>query len=66
MIQSGNWEAGKPLTEREFREALIAKIGDLDIEKAKADVRPFIREVATIEGWSRELFITAASRIRVE
>lgn len=38
----------------------------LDMEQAKADVRPFLHDARQLDGWSRELFLEIANRIRVE
>ena len=66
MLQSGHWKKTEELSADAFREALIQRIEGLDIEKAKADVRPFLRDPRQIEGWSNELFREIVSRIRVE
>lgn len=49
MVQSGHWDRKSPLTVEAFAETLTKKIAALDVESAKADIRPFIREPSCLD-----------------
>ena len=66
MIQSGHWKDEAPLTPEKFQEVLRAKIAGLDVEKARVDVRPFLRDFTPLEIWSHEFFSAVAARVRLE
>ena len=38
----------------------------LDVEKAKNDVQPFIKDIREIELWSKEFFIAVIENIKVK
>jgi predicted nucleotidyltransferase component of viral defense system len=65
MRQSGALEQDAQLTELELRDRLSRKVESLDLEKAIADVLPFISDPREVEGWSRELFHQVIQRIPV-
>lgn len=66
MIQSGHWKDAAPLTPEKFQEVLKAKIAGLDVDKARADVQPFLRDFTLLEIWSHEFFTAVAAKIRLE
>ena len=66
MIQSGHWKDEAPLTPEKFQEVLRAKIAGLDVEKARVDVRPFLRDFTLLEIWSHEFFTAVAAKVRLE
>lgn len=53
--QSGDWEGGA-LDQAGFRHLLQQRIDTLDIEQARADVRPFLRDADALEIWSARYF----------
>jgi hypothetical protein len=63
MAQSGhkNWEG--PLTGQLFENLLAARIQNLDVDSARADVSRFISNQETISIWSRNFFAEVARRI---
>ena len=65
MRQSGHWAEAAPLTEGRFRELLTDAIAGLDVTGASGEVRPFVRDQAALDAWSRDLFHQAAARIRI-
>ena len=49
--QSGDW-AGDVLDAEAFQRLLHQRIETLDIEQARTDVRPFLRDARALEIWS--------------
>jgi hypothetical protein len=41
------------------------RIDQLDIEAAKKDIRPFIKDVAELDLWSKDFFLQVIQRLRV-
>ena len=66
MVQSGHWDPGSSLTAESFREALRQRISRLDVDGAKADVRPFLRDPARLDVWSRDFFLAVTEKIVVQ
>ena len=64
MRQTGNWSGEAPLTESDARQRLHQAIHDLDIEAAKKDVSPFLRDKSQLELWSHDFFRAIAEMIR--
>lgn len=42
------------------------RIDQLNIEAAKKDIRPFIKEVSELDLWSKDFFLQVIQRLRVE
>ena len=64
MRQSGHWKGGDSLSADAFRSALGEAIDALDVEKARREVSPFVKDQAALALWSREFFHDVAGRIR--
>lgn len=60
---SGAWSGHAPLGVEAVQGMLVARIDTLDVEAAKKDVMRFIADSRRLEGWSREAFRAAASRL---
>ena len=45
---------------------MLQRIETLDVEKAKNDVQPFIKDIREIELWSKEFFIALIENIKVK
>lgn len=60
--QSGDWE-GPAMTQADFRNLLQQRIQSLDIEQARADARPFLRDAHALEIWSARYFSDLAERL---
>ena len=65
LRQSNDWLKEEKLTPALFDELMIQAIDDLDVDKARQEVQPFVRNEESIAIWSREFFKQAAMRIRV-
>lgn len=63
MRQTGHWSEAAPLTHAAFEELLKDAIACLDIEQARQDVAPFVRDHQTLALWSQEFFRDVATRI---
>jgi hypothetical protein len=64
MRQSGHWQQKGTLAKGELADLLSDVIGTLDVEQAKKDVLPFIKDTGALEIWSREFFLDICSRIK--
>lgn len=65
MRQSGHLPANAGLTVGTFRDLLDARIQDLDVESARRDVAPFVKDVDATAVWSQDFFHEIGSRIVV-
>lgn len=63
MKQAGNLSPGQALTESGWREQLFQVVRDLDVEAAKMDVRPFLRDASQLDLWSSAFFRAVAEMI---
>lgn len=63
MRQSGHWKGPSPITEEDFRGILAGTIDDLDVESARKEVEPFVRDPLAISIWSKDFFRDVAGRI---
>ena len=63
MRQTGHWNAGGPLTEAAFRELLADAIDRLNLEQAKKDVFPFLKDPRVLEIWSADFFRAVAAQL---
>ncbi|MCF7919921.1 MAG: nucleotidyl transferase AbiEii/AbiGii toxin family protein [Candidatus Cloacimonetes bacterium] len=58
MQQSGNWQVPEILTSENLLALLIKKFSDTDFEQAKKDVKPFLKNPAVLDTWSKEFFVS--------
>ncbi len=63
LIQSGHWKKTSDLTASMLKKMLRERIDTLDIEKAKSDVRLFLKDQASIEIWSQSFFLELVERL---
>ena len=63
MRQTGHWKGKKLLTPPAFRELVRKRIETLDIDQAKREVEPFVRNPDSLVLWSEDFFIKVASKI---
>jgi len=61
--QSGHWQ-GTVLSQAEFSLMLKTRIETLDIESARRDVLPFVRDPGGLSIWSKDYFLQLAQRIQ--
>ena len=66
MIQTRHWAGEMPLSRTELISALEERFEIVDFEQAKADVRPFIKNLDELELWSKEFFLHISREILVE
>lgn len=65
MRQTGDWNGTEELTEEAFFKALHAAIDSLDINKARTEVAPFLKDPEVLSIWSRDFFHDIVSRIKL-
>ena len=63
MVDSGNFDEDTELTQDILKDLLIGKIQILDIEKAKDDVKVFIKDQSVLDFWSKEYFSLLVDKI---
>jgi predicted nucleotidyltransferase component of viral defense system len=66
MRQTGHWCGDKSLSTVVFTELLFEAIARLDVNQARKDVAPFIKEQHMLALWSHDFFQDVASRIQAE
>ena len=64
MRQTGDWKEDAPLTSESFKDLLTKGINNLDVDQARNDVKPFVKNPESLSIWSREFFLDVASRIK--
>jgi len=65
MRQSGDWEKKEHLTSQDFRSLFSKTIDGLDINQARKEVEPFIKNPEDLALWSHGFFHDVAARIRL-
>jgi len=65
MRQSGHWQAEGRLTEELFRKLFHEAIESLNVDQAKNEVAPFVKDQRSLEIWSREFFHTVSDRVTI-
>ncbi|RII29583.1 MAG: hypothetical protein CXR30_11905 [Geobacter sp.] len=63
MRQTGQWSGDARLTRIQFDELMHSAIDRLDLDQARQDVAPFVKDQHALAIWSREFFRDVASRI---
>ncbi len=65
MVQTKDASINDSFTIGTVRELFNKKINSLDIDRAKRDVMPFVKNPSDLDAWSKDLFLKAAERIRI-
>ena len=65
LRQTGSWSSKKSMTRVDLVNLLEQKFSNLDIELAKKDILPFIKDPQAVAVWSREFFISLLTRLKV-
>lgn len=65
MRQSGHWSGDGILDENSFRKLLQAGIDKLNVDQARLEVEPFLKNSEVLDIWSRDFFHEIVSRIKV-
>lgn len=63
LRQSGGWELNRPMRSDDLRTLLSAKFAEIDVQQAKSEVAPFLRDQASLALWSREFFQSLLLRL---
>ena len=63
MRQSGDYVAATPLKASHMIERLRETVAALDIDKARTEVAPFLRDKRAVEVWSHDFFCQVIERI---
>ena len=64
MRQSGHWTGDDSLNHESFCTILHNTIDTLDVNQARREVEPFVRNAGTLAIWSKEFFHDIVSRIK--
>ena len=56
LVQSDVWKAEDTFTVDDARKLLCARFEEIDFAQAKEDVRPFIKDTASLDLWSADFF----------
>ena len=64
MRQSGDWKETAPLDLNSLRRLLTAAITALNINQARAEVTPFVRDPRALEVWSPDFFTNVIAHIK--
>lgn len=65
LRQSGSWTEDKSMTREDLLNLLEERLSNLNIDLAKKDILPFIKDPQTVAVWSREFFISLLPRLKV-
>ena len=63
MIQSGHLEEGEHLTREKFFALTLKVIEKVNVEQARKEVEPFVKNPEALEVWSKEFFRDVAGKI---
>lgn len=66
MIQTNDWNTSDKLTSGECIPLLNEAIDNLEIDQARADISPFVRDRSEIDIWSKEFFRDLINRIHFQ
>lgn len=66
MRQTGHWSGDKNLSPVTFTDLLFEAIDRLDVNQARKDVAPFVKDQQMLALWSHDFFQDVASRIKTE
>jgi hypothetical protein len=66
MRQTGHWSGEKNLSPVVFTDLLFEAIDRLDVNQARKDVAPFVKDQQMLALWSHDFFQDVASRIKTE
>jgi len=64
MRQTGDWKGKVPLSEKELHALLNEAIERLDVDRARREVLPFLKQPEAVAVWSRDFFRDISKRIQ--
>jgi len=65
MRQTGHWEATSTITPKDFFAMLTRRISQININQARREVEPFVKNTESLTLWSKDFFLDVASRIKI-
>ena len=66
MIQSGHLKQGEQMNREKFVALITEAVDKLDVNQARREVEPFVKNTDALEVWSREFFQDVVKRIVVD
>lgn len=66
MRQTGHWSGELSLSPAAFTDLLLKAIDRLDVNQARKDVAPFVKDQQVLALWSHDFFRDVASRIHTQ
>ena len=63
MRQSGDYRGKQRLTARKLQDLLQRAVDELDVEQARREVVPFVKDPRALDVWSQEFFKQIITRI---
>ena len=64
LLQSNYIRPDETLDINKLKNLLINKFNEIDYKEAKDDVKPFIKNIDTLEIWSKEFFISITEKLK--
>ena len=64
LVQSGIWDNDAPFTTEDAKQLLCARFKTIDYTQAKDDVRPFIKDTASLDLWNEDFFRQITEELR--
>ncbi|MBE6139943.1 MAG: hypothetical protein E7172_00140 [Firmicutes bacterium] len=64
MIESKYIDENDEIDVNSLKELLIRKFKEIDYDKAKEDVIPFIKNVESLDMWSKDFFISITEDLK--
>ncbi|MDX1990506.1 MAG: hypothetical protein SFV17_27680, partial [Candidatus Obscuribacter sp.] len=65
LRQTDTWTSAKQMTREDILNLLEQRILNLDVELARKDILPFIKDPEAVAIWSRDFFLSLLSRLKV-
>ena len=65
-LEENNIQIPSELSKQTIKNLLLQRIESLDVEKAKNDIQPFIKDMREIELWSKEFFVSVIENIKIK
>lgn len=65
-LESNNISINGTIDQTKLHELILERINQLDIELAKKDIRPFIKNSSELDIWSKEFFFEVVKRIKFD
>lgn len=63
ICQIKKWPHEKPLSLSDIKKMMRNRIEELNLDDAKSDVLPFVKDRQSVEGWTKELMLAGVERI---